>query len=260
MSGVNFNATTAPAQGSSYAASITASTTQTQGQQPLTAKYNQISVCANDNDTVTLPAALAGHSCIVQNDGAKTLQIFPASGETLGQGINEAITLPTLKTSIFFCSVDGTWFELKPTETEKDWMLMGRSSSNDSIAVDTRIEFNTIVAQADGLSLISLDTITNIGRITLTGGYDYEVTTGLRIGDAGNDLAEFMWYDVDGTAEVTTAIRGSGDCNWATTGDQPNAFAILSPSSDNDYELHGYAIVNSPVMAADWSFVFIKQM
>jgi len=161
---------------------------------------------------------------------------------------------------MFFCSVDGTWFELKPAETEKDWMLMGRSSSNDSIAVDTRIEFNTIVAQADGLSLISLDTITNIGRITLTGGYDYEVTTGLRIGDAGNDLAEFMWYDVDGTAEVTTAIRGSGDCNWATTGDQPNAFAILSPSSDNDYELQGYAIVNSPVMAADWSFVFIKQM
>src|SRR5574343_591580 len=36
-------------------AGITASTTQTQGQRPLTANINEIATCANANDTVTAP-------------------------------------------------------------------------------------------------------------------------------------------------------------------------------------------------------------
>jgi len=263
MSGVSTNSTTAKPQSNSYASGITASTTQTQGQQPLTSTINQISTCVNDNDTVTLPSAVVGDACIVQNDGGETLQIFPASGETLGQGINAAMTLSTLKTATYYCHVNGTWFEQSPDisgAAAKDWMLISRTTSNDSVAVDTRIEFNNIVHQAAGLSRISLDTTTNIGRITLTGGFDYRVQTGIRIGDAGNDLAEYKWYDVDGTAEVSTAVRGAGDCNWATTGDQPNAIMFVSPASDNDYELHGHAIVNSPVVAADWSWCLIEEI
>lgn len=74
-------------------ASITASTTQTQGQGALTGDINEISTCANANDTVTLPVALAGRSCLVINNGAQTLQVFPASGDDLGAGVNTATTI-----------------------------------------------------------------------------------------------------------------------------------------------------------------------
>jgi len=80
---------------------ITASTTQSQGQQPLTFEHNQISVCANTNDVVTLPAAIAGKRCIVTNSGAQTLQIFPASGDNLGAGVNASTTLATTKSAMF---------------------------------------------------------------------------------------------------------------------------------------------------------------
>ena len=74
-------------------AGITASTTQTQGQGPLTAVVNEISVVANANDTVTLPSAGAGKTCVIINNGAQTLRIYPASGDNLGAGVNTATTL-----------------------------------------------------------------------------------------------------------------------------------------------------------------------
>ena len=79
----------------STTAGITASTTQTQGQGPLTAEINQVSVVANTNDTVTLPAATAGRQCIVINDGANTLQIFPESDDQIGSLAVDAATTIT---------------------------------------------------------------------------------------------------------------------------------------------------------------------
>lgn len=74
-------------------ATITASTTRTQGQGALTGDINAISTCANANDTVTLPAALSGRSCLVINNGAQTLQVFPASADDLGAGVNTSTTI-----------------------------------------------------------------------------------------------------------------------------------------------------------------------
>ena len=77
----------------SVTAAITASTTQTQGQQPLVTEINNVSTCANANDVVTLPAAVAGAQCVIFNNGAQTLQIFPASGDNLGAGVDASATL-----------------------------------------------------------------------------------------------------------------------------------------------------------------------
>ncbi len=78
----------------SVAAGITASVTQTQGQQPLTKDVNEISIVANANDTVTLPSAQAYSKTItIINNGANVLQIFPASGDNAGAGVDTAITL-----------------------------------------------------------------------------------------------------------------------------------------------------------------------
>jgi hypothetical protein len=85
----------------SITASITASTTQTQGQQPLTRDINEISVCANANDTVTLPGAAAARQCLVINNGAQTLQVFPASGDDLGAGVNTSTTIAAGSRKLF---------------------------------------------------------------------------------------------------------------------------------------------------------------
>ena len=77
----------------SVTAGITASTTQSQGQGALTSEVNEVATVANASDVVTLPTAVAGLRVIIINNGANTLQIFPASGDDLGAGVDTSTTL-----------------------------------------------------------------------------------------------------------------------------------------------------------------------
>lgn len=88
-------------------AGIVASTTQTQGQQPLTTEINEVDTVANTNDTVTLPTAVAFINCVIINDGVNSVQIFPASGDDLGDGVNVATTL-SAGSNIRFIAIDAT--------------------------------------------------------------------------------------------------------------------------------------------------------
>jgi hypothetical protein len=72
-------------------AGLTASTSQSQGQGALTAEINEVSTCANDDDTVTLPTAAAGLKIVIINNGANRLQIFPAASDNLGAGANSSL-------------------------------------------------------------------------------------------------------------------------------------------------------------------------
>lgn len=89
------------------ASGITASATQTQGQQPLLSSYNEISTVTTTNDVVTLRTAAAGLKQTVVNNGANTLQIFPASGDDLGAGVDTSTTLAA-GDSITFFAIDAT--------------------------------------------------------------------------------------------------------------------------------------------------------
>lgn len=71
---------------------ITASTTQSQGQQPLTTEIADVTTVANTNDVVTLITAVLGRQSIVMNNGANTLQVFAASGDTVDGGSSATIT------------------------------------------------------------------------------------------------------------------------------------------------------------------------
>lgn len=77
------------------AAGIVAGTTQTQADGfALTKQINEVSTVANDGDTVVLPTAVAGDTCIViNNDSAEALRIFPFSGDDLGAGTNVALSI-----------------------------------------------------------------------------------------------------------------------------------------------------------------------
>ncbi len=78
----------------SVEAGITASTTQSQGQQPLTDMINEISTVANEDDTCTMMTAQEGLRISVINNGANTMQLFPASGDNIdGTGVDTAITI-----------------------------------------------------------------------------------------------------------------------------------------------------------------------
>jgi len=94
-------------------AGLTASTTQTQGQGALTAEINEVATVANASDTVTLPTAAAGLHITVINNGANTLQIFPASGDNLGAGADTATTLAAGSEAVFI-AYDATNWEQDP--------------------------------------------------------------------------------------------------------------------------------------------------
>jgi len=98
------------------AESITASVTQTQGNGALTNVFNKVDTVANDNDTVTLPTAVAGLEIFVENRGANTLQIFPASGDDLGNGLNIATTLEVGASIKFFTYDTTNWLVESATQ------------------------------------------------------------------------------------------------------------------------------------------------
>lgn len=90
---------------------ITASTTQTQGQAPLTTEINEVATVANTNDVVTLPSAIPFTEITILNNGANSLQIFPASGDDLGNGVDASTTLSG-GSNIRFVAIDSINWEL----------------------------------------------------------------------------------------------------------------------------------------------------
>ncbi len=73
---------------------ITAGTTQTQADGfQLLSSHNEVATVANTNDTVVAPLAAVGRVLTIVNNGANTLQIFPAVDDDMGAGVDTAITL-----------------------------------------------------------------------------------------------------------------------------------------------------------------------
>lgn len=108
--GVRFNGKMA--LGRCMHASVTANTVQAQGNSALTGDYNTVTTVANANDVVTLPVAFASRFCLVRNSGANILQIFPASGDDLGMGVDTSITLRPGAHFTWF-AIDGTtWHQM----------------------------------------------------------------------------------------------------------------------------------------------------
>lgn len=96
--------------------SITASTTQSQGQQPLTADVNVVATVANDGDVVTAPPAIAGDGLSVFNEGVNTLQIFPVLGDDLGAGVDIAIEIEPNESREWVAFDTTTWGTEASTE------------------------------------------------------------------------------------------------------------------------------------------------
>lgn len=87
---------------------ITASTTQTQGQRPLSSDINVVETVANGGDVVTLPPDPLGKTITIFNNGANNMDVFPSSGVQInGGGVNNAEALNTTEKQIY-CGISAT--------------------------------------------------------------------------------------------------------------------------------------------------------
>jgi len=77
----------------------------------LTAKYNNVTVVATNNDSVKLPSALTGKRVLVRNsDAAQTLDVYPQTGEYIdGNAVNTSVNIGFNTGAVFECIVPGYW-------------------------------------------------------------------------------------------------------------------------------------------------------
>lgn len=74
--------------------------------------YNVITVVATAGDSVRLPAVFAVNSLVYikNDDAAEAADVFPATGDDLGAGVNTAVSLPAGQSLTFMATVaDSTW-------------------------------------------------------------------------------------------------------------------------------------------------------
>jgi len=76
----------------------------------LTAQLNRVTVCANADDSVLLPAAKAGRFVVIMNDGAAAARLFGAGTDTIdGVATGTGVPLTNTKRAVFICFADGAW-------------------------------------------------------------------------------------------------------------------------------------------------------
>lgn len=111
---------------------ITASTTQTQaGATPLTASWNEVAVVVNNNDAVLLPDMVKGEMCVIINNGAKKLKVFPAPGKDCGAGINTSVTIKTNSSRYWFHYDNTVAFDIATDFKNLQNIEVGGAANND---------------------------------------------------------------------------------------------------------------------------------
>lgn len=93
---------------------LTASVTQTQvGGLALLSSYNEIATVANEGDALTAFGVAEGSRLVVVNNGANGLQLFPASGDNFGAGVDASITIAANSVGVFLGRDATNWDPLQ---------------------------------------------------------------------------------------------------------------------------------------------------
>jgi len=90
---------------------ITATNPGVQGDNPLVSSYNRITTVGTADDAVTLPAADSGVICNIRNDGANQLEVWPASGDDCGSGVDTACTIAA-GDAVTYVAIDATTWKI----------------------------------------------------------------------------------------------------------------------------------------------------
>lgn len=94
---------------------LTAAVGSSQGDGPIASSYNVYTTVANPGDAATLPSVFlqVGIQVHVINDGANSMDVFPALGDDLGQGLNTPLAVPAGTSVSFLATAAGsTWTQI----------------------------------------------------------------------------------------------------------------------------------------------------
>ena len=85
-----------------------------QGNLTFNKSYNIVSVVATTGDAVTLPASFDVNSTMyIKNDGVNAMDVFPNTGDDLGQGVDTAVSVAAGTSISFLATVaDTTWTQI----------------------------------------------------------------------------------------------------------------------------------------------------
>lgn len=70
----------------------------------------QVSTVASAGDSIKLPPSQAGLELVIVNNGANSMNVFPATGEQInGGGANAAVAQAAAAVTFYMCFVSGSW-------------------------------------------------------------------------------------------------------------------------------------------------------
>jgi len=204
---------------------IVASTIQTQGQQTLAATFNEVATVANENDVVTLFPAVKGIEVVVKNGGTNTLQIFPASGDDLGNGVDASILLSPSGSMCFFGFDATNWALFVDTQDEIvtiNFIIDGGESTittgiKGHLIVDFACEVLEWAIVADQSSSIVVD----VNRATFanyptTGSIAGTELPTISTSTKGEDRTLTSWSDIDAGDVLEFEVDSITDCQRVT--------------------------------------------
>lgn len=77
---------------------------------PLTAAYTRVTTVATAGDSVRLPPAVLGMAMVVVNRGAASMNVFPATGQSINAlSANAALAVAAGAAAQFVCIAPGVW-------------------------------------------------------------------------------------------------------------------------------------------------------
>ncbi len=256
--------------------SITASTSQSQGNGSLSAQINEISVVTNPNDTVTLPTAIKGLEITLINQGANILQIFPASGDDLGLGTDNPTTLEPNKSIEYIAYDDDNWFPESAIIVFHGEMI-DEDNTDPFVVNDAGADFHSY--HTDGMVAGNLDGFTfDIGGAGTSfpiasvadgadSGNDIEVTTtgshGLAVDDivSQTNLADSAYVGIFIVKAIISATQYEVAAAFTATGtgtmDQA-ATLISNDNAEGDYYISWAASATSATNNETFDFQLYK--
>jgi hypothetical protein len=191
---------------------------------------NLVTVVAATSDSCKLPATAAvGEKVRVTNKGVSIMDLFPASGDDLGQGVDTAMDVPPDVKATLVCTVaNSTWVVIgHESVVSLEYAFITLSGDQTAgLAVDTPIRFNTLSGgnmTIDGANY----------RVLFTKGKSYRMKAVCKLNfSAATGDANIQFYNITGTAYVGISSRTTPTTYTSNFASQPECFYAFTPTED----------------------------
>lgn len=198
----------------------------------LTPGFNEVTTVATAGDSVKLPAAVVSTTVTVKNQGVASMDVFPATGDTIDDGsANAAISVPSGAT-VTFVAIDATNWETNMEVLSTDSILERTAAAGVTVdgvllkdggvstgslamiaAFYPQVAQNNITAGTGG-AIVVTNYLTTIN--TDAGGDAFTLANGTQIGQMKKIL---LVADGGGDGVVTPATAFAGGATTATFND-----------------------------------------